>query len=448
MKRRSWRLAAPLAAVALSGVAAAAYGATDSGSATAASANPFAARGPVTLTVWDQEVRGGQAPVIQQLNKEFQKRYPNVTIKRTAKSFTDLNTTLKLAVTGPNPPDVVQANQGWQVMGPLVRAKILMPLDKYAAKYKWKKRWPTGLLKVNSFSADGKQFGGGQLFGLSQAGEVVGVFYNKAKLKKLGGMPKTFAAFEALLGKAKSAGEVPIMFGNLDKWPGIHYFEAIAARTTTKGYLRNLIFGSGGVSFNTPAMTKAATTFQQWGEKGYFVSGFNGLGYDDAWKQFGTGKGVFLIAGTWVNSDLQKAMGKNLGFFLLPGKTANAPKVALGGVALPFAIVSKSKNPDIAAAYIDFLTNNHAMQVVSKIGSLPALVPSSPRPPAGTSLADIFNSWKSLNDDDGVVPYMDYATPTFYDTLTAAIQKVGAGKDSPSQFLDELQKDYGKFIKS
>src|SRR3954454_20158183 len=223
-RRRRRRLLVPLTAFGVAGVAAALVGASALASDSAA---PAAKRGGTTLVVWDQQVRGGQAPVIVQLNKEFQKAHPGVTIKRTAKSFKDLNATLKLAVTGPNPPDVVQANQGWQVMGPLVRAKILMPLDKYASKYGWKKRWPTGLLKVNSFSADGKQFGGGQLFGLSQAGEVVGVFYNKAKLKKLGGIPKTFAQFQSELAKAKGAGEVPIMFGNLDKWPGIHDFEAI-----------------------------------------------------------------------------------------------------------------------------------------------------------------------------------------------------------------------------
>ena len=68
--------------------------------------------GDVTLTVWDQEVRGGQAAQIKQLNQQFQQKYPNVTIKRVAKSFTDLNTTLKLAVSGPKAPDVVEANQG------------------------------------------------------------------------------------------------------------------------------------------------------------------------------------------------------------------------------------------------------------------------------------------------------------------------------------------------
>ena len=56
-----------------------------------------AGAGPVTLTVWDQEVRGGQRRQIETLNEQFQEKYPNVTIKRVAKSFTDLNTTLKLA---------------------------------------------------------------------------------------------------------------------------------------------------------------------------------------------------------------------------------------------------------------------------------------------------------------------------------------------------------------
>ncbi len=64
--------------------------------------------GEVTLTVWDQEVRGGQRRQIEQLNAAFEQRYPNVTIKRVAKSFTDLNTTLKLAVSGDEAPDVVR----------------------------------------------------------------------------------------------------------------------------------------------------------------------------------------------------------------------------------------------------------------------------------------------------------------------------------------------------
>ena len=49
-----------------------------------------AAAGDVTLTVWDQEVRGGQNKQMKQLNQEFMEKYPNVKIERTAKSFDDL----------------------------------------------------------------------------------------------------------------------------------------------------------------------------------------------------------------------------------------------------------------------------------------------------------------------------------------------------------------------
>ena len=43
--------------------------------------------GDVTLTVYDQEVRGGQDAQMKQLNAAFQEKYPNVTINRVSKSF-------------------------------------------------------------------------------------------------------------------------------------------------------------------------------------------------------------------------------------------------------------------------------------------------------------------------------------------------------------------------
>src|SRR5215212_6475856 len=162
-----------------------------------------AAAGDVTLTVWDQEVRGGQAKQIKQLNAAFQQKYPNVTIKRVAKSFTDLQTTLKLAVSGNKAPDVVEANQGRPIMGQLVKGGLLKPLDAYADAYGWGDRWSKTLLDLNRFSADGKTFGSGNLYGVSQQGEIVGVFYNRDKVSTV---PKTFEEFEGMLAKSKKAG--------------------------------------------------------------------------------------------------------------------------------------------------------------------------------------------------------------------------------------------------
>src|SRR3954470_155023 len=201
--------------------------------------------GPVTLTIWDQEVRGGQAKQIKRLNQAFQAQYPNVKIKRVAKSFTDLKTTLKLAVSGPKAPDIVQANQGRPDMGQLVKGGLLKPLDAYADAYGWKDRWSKTLLALNSFSADGKQFGAGNLYGVSQMGEIVGVFYNKNKVSSI---PKTLQEFEGMLADAKKKGEVPISFGTLDKFGGIHEFQTVQNQFADPQAVRNFVFAKGGAS--------------------------------------------------------------------------------------------------------------------------------------------------------------------------------------------------------
>src|SRR3954470_227848 len=180
--------------------------------------------GPVTLTIWDQEVRGGQAKQIKRLNAAFRAKYPNVKIKRVAKSFTDLKTTLKLAASSNKAPDVVEANQGRPDMGQLVKGGLLKPLDAYADAYGWKDRWAKPLLDLNRFSPDGKTFGAGKLYGVSQMGEIVGVFYNRSMVPQ---PPQSFGDFEKDLATAKAHGQVPISFGNLDKWPGIHEFQSV-----------------------------------------------------------------------------------------------------------------------------------------------------------------------------------------------------------------------------
>ena len=48
----------------------------------------------------------------------------------------------------------------------------------------------------------------------------------------------------------------------------------------------------------------------------------------------------------------------------------------------------------------------------------------------------------------GLVPYLDYATPTFYDTLSAAVQQLTAEKLTPQEFAEQLQKDYAAFLKT
>jgi raffinose/stachyose/melibiose transport system substrate-binding protein len=400
-----------------------------------------AAAGDVTLTVWDQEVRGGQEAQIEELNQAFMDEYPNVTIKRVARSFEDLNSTLRTALQEDRVPDVVQANQGRPVMGQLVKGGLLRPLDEYAEAYDWDARYPAVLLDLNRFSDNAELFGEGELYGLSQMGEIVGVFYNKDKVDQF---PATFEDFEQALADAKADGEVPIAFGNLDGWPGIHEFETVQAQFEDANAIRDFVFARPGASFATAGNEEASSTIQGWADEGYFTPDFNGTGYDPAWQDFTRGEGVFLIAGTWLTADLSDAMGEGVGFELMPPHEGTETPTALGGEGLPFAVTSGSENPDVAAAYIDFITDAEAAQVLTETNNLPAM--RTDAEPQGALLQEVFAAWQTLSDEDGLVPYLDYATPTFYDEITAGVQELLGGELDAAQFTEQIEEGYAEFV--
>jgi raffinose/stachyose/melibiose transport system substrate-binding protein len=408
--------------------------------ATAAAKPDISKLGNVTLTVWDQQVRGGQNDEVEELNKQFMAKYPNVTIKRTKKSFDDLQKTLKLAVSGTDAPDVVQANQGYGQMGAMVKAKLLRPITDYAKVYGWNDRYSQALLDLNSFSPDGKEFGTGDLYGLSQNGEIVGVFYNKEMVPT---PPTTLDQFEASLADFKAKGMPGIEFGNLEAWPGIHEFESVLGQTADKQAVRDFVFGKSGASFDTPEFQAGAAKLVDWTKKGYINKNFAGTKYDPAWQAFAKGKSPYTIAGTWITADAEKMMGDKLGFMLMPGKDPNSP-VSLGGEDLPWAITSSAKQPDVAAAYLDFLTDANAAKVLVDTGNpLPAMK-GSPAPSSGTAV-QVADAWQKLNAADGLIPYLDYTTPTFYDDISSAIQNLLGGKQDPAAFTKGVQEKYAKF---
>ena len=117
-----------------------------------------------------------------------------------------------------------------------------------------------------------------------------------------------------------------------------------------------------------------------------------------------------------------------------------------GGQGLAWSIGSKTKNADVAAAYIDFVTNAGSAEQLMSTGALPTVLPASYQPEAGTLAADIATQYRAVQAANGVVPYLDYATTTFYDTLTAGAQDLIAGQITPQGFVEKLQADQAAFL--
>ncbi|MFZ3071452.1 MAG: extracellular solute-binding protein [Anaerolineaceae bacterium] len=400
-----------------------------------------------TLVVWDQFYRDIESQVMDTLNTEFEASHPGVKIERVVKTLDDLKVTLKLALSEEDGPDIAQVNQGRSDMGAMVEAGLLLPLDPYLEKYGWGNIFSTSVASRNSFTADGKTFGQGNLYGVSPTAEVVGVFYNKGIFKQNGWeVPATFEEFEALLAEIKDAGVTPISFGSLDGWNAIHEFSAIQHLLVSSDYINNLTYGVNNVSFDTPENLKAAEILQNWAKSGYFSEGYAGIGYDDSNLLFKSGNGAMTITGSWQAGELVNDTDQEFGFFLLPpyeGKTS----MAIGGVGIPFAIRKTTAKADLAAEYLNWMISPRAATLWAQAGMLPAMsLPEDAEIETDNLFGDTLKAWDTINKGNAVGHYIDWATPTFYDTLVAELQKLLGSISTPADFTAAVQLDYAAFL--
>jgi raffinose/stachyose/melibiose transport system substrate-binding protein len=407
-----------------------------------------AATTPITLTEWDQEVREGIGNSVDQLSTEFMAANPGVTIKRVSKSFDDLKATVKQALAdATNGPDIAEVNQGRPDMGAAVQAGLLLPLTKYETQYGWDKRWGSSVLARNSFSDDGKTFGTGSLYGVSITGEIVGLFYNKNLFTQYGlSVPTSMADLTAQLATIKSKGGIPIAFGNLGG-DAIQIYHSILETLVTPDWLNNFVYGTGGVSFNTPETKAAADALVAMGDAGDFTTGYAGISYDDSGTAFAAGKGVYMWTGSWEGATLTGKAGEIFGFIRVPPLTVGGSAMSVGGVGLPWSIRKTSKNADCAAAYLDYITSDHAMTLVAGNGIL-----TSHAATGATGSSALYNdmaaAFNDANSKNQVGHYTDWSFPTAWDVVTQNLAKLLAHQETSDQFVTAVDKPYQAFLQT
>ena len=425
-------------------------GATDNGGdasqSTGAATTGFDTSTPVTITMWDTETSPGPSKAEDTLIEQFEQKYPNVTVKRVVKNFDDYIATIKLAASSADAPDVFQGNEGYSTDQALVKAGLIVPLDSMMKAYGWDTRFgSSATLDPLRWSNDGSTWGSGTLWGVAQKAEVLGAFYDKATLQRLGlTVPKTMDEFEHSLAVAKAANVPAITVGNLDRWPMGHVFMVLQARYEDPKAIADWTYGRPGATFDTPGTRKAAAVLADWAKQGYFEDGFNGVSQENAAARFGKGTGLYFITGPWENQTFAGPMGDGVGFFTLPSIDGAAGAPTTGSLSLPFHVSTKSKHPDVAAAFVDFITSPTAAAVVIKNGDLPAADPGAASIDTNSSIAAISSAWLEKSQAGTLTPYLDWSTSTMGDTLFGGLQKLSAGQMTPAQFTAAVQADWEK----
>jgi raffinose/stachyose/melibiose transport system substrate-binding protein len=407
--------------------------------------------GPVTLRVISSEGSGGPQDALKALSRSFEEKYPNVTVNISFRDFAAWTKQAKLVASSDNPPDVFGGNQGYQLDGELVKAGLILPLTEYAEAYGWTDSYSPETLQQFQWTDDGATFGEGTLWGVAQTGQSVGVFGNKQKLDAAGVDPaslETFEDFEAALAKLREslpADEPVITLGNLDQFHALHLWGGIQGAYADPQEVRNWIFQQDGASFDTEANLQALQKLKEWADKGYLgkADAYNARAESDSGVAFGKGEGALLIAGNWQAATARDGLGENAIFFNMPpGESGNA--VNIGSTSFPMHVSAKTENPDLAAAYLDWITGPSAAQELVNTQQVPAAID------AGVEMGDplgqeVKDGWDALVEDGGLTLYPDWASPTMLQTMGQSFQEMLAGRIEPEEVISRVQDDWEKY---
>lgn len=109
---------------------------------------------------------------------------------------------------------------------------------------------------------------------------VSGIFYNTEIFEKYGlKEPKTISELETICNILKAHRITPFALGNSTKWQGSMFYQGLATRYAGLKDLHSAYAGSG--SFKSDCFLYAGDTILDWGRRGYFQEGCNGISTDD-----------------------------------------------------------------------------------------------------------------------------------------------------------------------
>jgi raffinose/stachyose/melibiose transport system substrate-binding protein len=300
-----------------------------------------------SLKMWDNYLTGTEFELLEALIAQYQSENPEVKVERNLIDFPQAQQTIKPALTSGSGPDVMHYALGPAYMNVLANAGLLLPLDKYDAKYGWKKQFPSWIYNQGTYK--------GSLYGLGTEIFFQGVYYNKETFKRLGvAVPKTYAEFLSICKAAKAANLIGASVSDKEGWPGYHLSAIFLTSGVGKAKTEQILQGKEG--FDQPAVAEAFDLLANLVKEGYITPEPNAVSFQDANREFWAGKSAMsLQGGSWLSQETWKSIGENAGIFALPPSKPGLKQMAAGGIGAGLLVSATTKYPDQSAHFLNFL---------------------------------------------------------------------------------------------
>jgi raffinose/stachyose/melibiose transport system substrate-binding protein len=320
--------------------------------------------GKPVVNVWSEFSAAPQSTAFNAIVAEFNRANPDMIVRHTAFENTPYETTLKTALSGGSPPDIVEMDGGANAFV-YARAELLAPIDDVIAP-----------VKANiSPGAEAMYRYRGKAYGIPWQ-LVIGnmLWYNPDMLKREGIDPERLRSWAGMLGVAKqfkAKGVAPIAFGNREGWPGNHMFTHLSRRLMTREQYLAIAQRTMDPAIKSDLRWNDATGVRPWAmyrelvDRKYLTAGYLADDTPTAGGLFLSGKAPLYFMGSWFLGQYEAAKtGTPIDMMMFPAvEGAPGKQGDLVTNSLVFSLTAKAKQPVAAKRFLTFLMSETAQRM-------------------------------------------------------------------------------------
>lgn len=367
---------------------------------------------------------------LQEIVDDYNKSQDDVKVKLT--SVPDPGTVLKTRIANGEAPDVINIYpqnadfKGWASDGQFVdlteESDILDNLNDGAAE---------------AYAVDSK------IYNIPLTTNVSGIYYNKDAFADLGiEVPNTLEEFQAIVKKIKDDGQTPFAEALGDSWTvngfgQLAWIQSAGGAKEANDYLR---FSDKGAITATDEVTKNVAAYLDL-LAGNGQSNSDGALYADTVAAFAEGKALMMANGSWALTVInQQEPNFEVGFFPMPGLTADAPTMTVGAADMAVSISANSKNVDAAKDFVNYLSSAEAMQKYYDVDGSPTSVKGVETEGKFEEIADVAKL--AFTDQQAVWLHSEWTSEeTFWDANVSYIksQDLNAYTKNLNTFFDTMK---------
>ena len=310
------------------------------GTATSTSrATPAKSEEKVTLNVWHQWATDTNdlKKVYDAAVVKYQSTHPNIIIKTDTMNTSAYKT--KINTSFASSTDDVDVFFYWSpgMVGKLVEAGKVMPLDEYLKDGTLDKIVPGSL---EAFKFDGKTYA------LPSFSWAMSLYCNKELFNNNGiKIPTNYDEWLDASKKFAAKGILPMANGSKDAWNACFVYEALALKTV--GATNVNAFLSGKAKFDDPGYIDAAKKLQELVAAGAFGKTTLGTTNDEADSAFISGKAAMRLTGSWFAGSVST-------------NKDSVVKDKVVAINIPIITGGKGSNKEFAGGFTDtFFVNNN-----------------------------------------------------------------------------------------